>query len=68
MIAMPTSNNRASFWDDKAAASLGFRPLDSADDYREAIIAAAAPSDADDPAVSYQGGSFAAAGHYEDTH
>jgi uronate dehydrogenase len=68
MISMPTSNNRASFWDDKAAASLGFRPQDSADDYRDAILATTDAGDPNDPAIRYQGGSFCAAGHYEDTH
>jgi uronate dehydrogenase len=68
MISMPTSNNRASFWDDKAAASLGFRPRDSADDFRDTILATTDAGDPNDPAVRYQGGSFCAAGHFEDTH
>ena len=66
MIAMPTSNNRASFWDDKAAASLGFQPVDSADDFRDAVLAKAGRLDPNDPAIRYQGGSFCAAGHFED--
>jgi uronate dehydrogenase len=66
MISMPTSRNRASFWDDRAAASLGFQPVDSADDYRDAVMAEAGPVDANDPAIRFQGGSFCAAGHFED--
>lgn len=66
MIAMPTSRNRASFWNDGAAASLGFQPVDSADDYREAILAKTGLVDPDDPAVRFQGGSFCAVGHFED--
>lgn len=66
MIAMPTSRNRASFWDDRAAASLGFQPVDSADDYREAVMAKTGTVDPNDPAIRFQGGSFCAAGHFED--
>lgn len=66
MISMPTSNNRASFWDDKAASSLGFRPVDSADDFRDSVLAGTSAGDPNDPAIRYQGGSFCAAGHFED--
>lgn len=66
MISMPTSKNRASFWDDRAAASLGFQPVDSADGYREAVMAKAGALDPNDPAIRFQGGSFCAAGHFED--
>ena len=66
MIAMPTSNNRASFWNDAAAASLGFRAQDSADDFRDEVLARTRPGDPDDPAIRFQGGSFCKAGHFDD--
>jgi uronate dehydrogenase len=66
MIAMPTSRNSMSFWDDKAASILGYTPQDSADSYRETILAKTPKGNATDPAVRFQGGSFAAAGHFDD--
>lgn len=65
MIAMPTSNNSASFWDDRAAASLGYRPQDSADRWRDELLAGAGRLDPADPAIRFQGGSFCVAGHDE---
>lgn len=66
MIAMPTSRNSASFWDDRAASSLGFVAVDSADDFRDEVLQSTAKGDPNDPAVRFQGGSFCAAGHFED--
>lgn len=66
LVAMPTSRNSASFWDDTAAAMLGYRPLDSADDHRDRVLAATRQGDPHDPAVRYQGGTFCAAGHFDD--
>jgi uronate dehydrogenase len=66
MIAFGTSNNSQSFWDNRTAAVLGYRPQDSADDFREKVIAATSQGDPNDPAIRYQGGSFCAAGHFED--
>jgi uronate dehydrogenase len=68
MISFPTSRNRETFWDDRAASSLGFRPEDSADDYREKIMASTPQPDPKDPVFRYQGGIFVANGHYEDDH
>jgi uronate dehydrogenase len=42
--------------------------MDSADDYRDEVVRSTPQGDPNDPAVRYQGGSFAAAGHYEDNH
>ena len=66
MICYPTSNNRESFWDDRAASVLGFKPEDSADDFREKIFAKTAQGNPNDPAIRYQGGIFCARGHFED--
>ena len=68
MIAMPTSNNTASFWNNSAASVLGYNPVDSADAFRDKILATTRQGDPSDPAIRYQGGSFCAAGHFDDTH
>ncbi|MHA7971610.1 NAD-dependent epimerase/dehydratase family protein [Rhizobium sp. CAU 1783] len=66
MIAYGMSNNSEAFWDNRTAAVLGYKPQDSADDYREKVFAATTQGDPNDPAVRFQGGSFCAAGHFED--
>lgn len=66
MIAYGMSDNNEAFWDNRTAAVLGYRPEDSADDHRDRILAATTQGDPNDPAVRYQGGSFAAVGHFED--
>jgi uronate dehydrogenase len=66
MIAMPTSRNATSFWDDRHAASLGFTPRNSADDFAAEILRNTPRGEPRDPAIRYQGGSFCAAGHFED--
>lgn len=68
MIAYGMSNNSEAFWDNRTAAALGYRPQDSADDYRAQVVANTTQGDPNDPAVRFQGGSFCAAGHYEDDH
>ena len=66
MVAYGMSNNSESFWDNRTAAVLGYKAKDSADDYRDAIFAKTPQGDPNDPAVRFQGGSFCAAGHFED--
>ncbi|MFB2551305.1 NAD-dependent epimerase/dehydratase family protein [Ensifer soli] len=68
MVAYGMSNNSEAFWDNRTAAVLGYRPQDSADAYRAEILARTPQGDPNDPAVRYQGGSFCAAGHFEDEH
>ncbi|MGN8160734.1 NAD-dependent epimerase/dehydratase family protein [Salinisphaera sp. SWV1] len=67
-IIYGVSNNDERWWDNSAADFLGWRPRHSAARWRDTVLAEAAPQDPDDPAVVYQGGDFAAAGHPEDTH
>ncbi|MCR6497541.1 NAD(P)-dependent oxidoreductase [Shinella sp. CPCC 101442] len=67
MIAYGMSNNSRAFWDNRTAASLGYRPEDSADDYAEKVFARTSQGDPNDSAVRFQGGSFTAVGHFEDT-
>jgi len=66
MVAYGMSNNAEAFWDNRAAAVLGYKPQDSAEDFRDKVFAATAQGEPNDPAVRYQGGSFCAAGHFED--
>jgi uronate dehydrogenase len=66
MVAYGMSDNSRAFWDNRTAASLGYAPQDSADDYADKVFAATKQGDPNDPAVRYQGGSFVAAGHFED--
>ena len=60
-VVYGASDNPAGWWDNGKAAHLGWTPLDSAEQWRAVREADALPEDPDDPAVKYQGGSFAAA-------
>ena len=65
-IVYGASDNDEQWWDNRNAAFLGWKPQDTASVWRAEILAAAPPESPDDPAVLYQGGGFAAAGHPED--
>lgn len=52
------SNNKASFWDNRHAAHLGYSPKDSADDHAEEIRENNISPDIDDVTSQYQGGIF----------
>jgi uronate dehydrogenase len=64
-IVFATSNNRDSFWDNRKATHLGWKPGDSAEPFR-AKLEAASPLATDDPLMIYQGGRYTAAGPYDD--
>jgi uronate dehydrogenase len=66
MIVYGNSDNSANFWDNSAAAYLGYRPQDSADAYAEEVYVSTPLPDPRQTAVKYQGGQFAADGHFED--
>ncbi len=66
LISYATSNNRQSFWDNKFASILGYRPEDSADGHAEKIFAKTEQGDPNDPTVKYQGGVYCKWGHWED--
>lgn len=66
MIVYGNSNNSATFWDNTQAAYLGYRPKDSADAYRAEVYANTPTPDPTHPAIRFQGGQFAADGHFED--
>lgn len=65
-IVYGASANRQQWWDNRHAAFLGWIPQDSSEQFRAKVEAATPHPVPDDPAVRYQGGSFAAAGHFED--
>jgi uronate dehydrogenase len=66
LVVYGSSDNYELFWDNSAAELLGYRPQDSAEDFRAKVEAATPVPDPTDPAVKYIGGGFVPAGHYED--
>jgi len=62
-VVYGVSHNAASWWDNRRAEALGYRPRHSADAWAAALV-----GQRSDDAVAelYQGGSFAAAGHVGD--
>ena len=66
-ITFGTSANRDAWWDNKAAAHLGYVPKDSAEPFR-ARMEALPPVDANDPAERFQGGGYVKMGPYPHTH
>ena len=52
------SDNQAAWWDNRPAQHIGYRPKDSADDFRAAVEAQQPVLDLNDPAVRNQGGGF----------
>ena len=65
-VVYAASDNAEKWWDNRNAAFLGWQPKDSAEAWRAEILASAQPDDPKNPAVIYQGGGFAAAGHPDD--
>ncbi len=60
------SDNREVFFSNHKAAHLGYRPKDSAEDYRAEVEAATEPGDPYDPAIEFVGGFLCAVGHPDD--
>jgi uronate dehydrogenase len=56
-VVWGVSNNTRSYWDNSAAARLGYQPRQNAEDYAAQILAK--PNPLDTTAQQYQGGSFA---------
>ncbi|MES1955371.1 NAD-dependent epimerase/dehydratase family protein [Salinisphaera hydrothermalis] len=65
-VVYGASDNDEIWWDNSAVTFLGWRPRHSSSRWRESVLANAEPEDPNDPAVIYQGGGFAAAGHPDD--
>ena len=59
------SDNAATWWDNRCAGHIGYRPQDSSEPFRAAAQARQPVLDADDPATRYQGGGFVTRGPYE---
>lgn len=62
-IVYGASDNAEGWWDNTDTGYLGWKPQDSADDYREALEAKMPTPDPNDPAVVYQGGAFVCLDH-----
>ncbi len=60
------SNNEEVWWDNSPTSYLGWHPQDSSAQFASDPLIAGEINDPTDPAVLYQGGGFAAAGHFED--
>lgn len=65
-IVFGASANRDSWWDNHAAAHLGWTPQDSSEGFRQRIEAMP-PANPDDPAERFQGGAYVNMGPYGDT-
>jgi len=66
LMVYGVSANRQTWWNNDHAAFLGWHPQDSSEQFRAAIEARLPPEDRREAAVRFQGGGFAAAGHFED--
>lgn len=64
-IAFGMSDNATTWWDNKYARHLGWKPQDSSEPFRVAKEAAQPALDLDDPAVVHQGGAFVRMGPFE---
>ncbi len=60
------SNNREAFFSNHKAVHLGYRPKDSAEDYREQVEAVTEPGDPFDPAIEFVGGVYCSYPHPDD--
>jgi uronate dehydrogenase len=57
-IAYGTSDNAATWWDNRKASHLGFKPADSSREFADLFPPTAVRPDPNDPAGLYQGGPF----------
>ena len=64
-IVYGMSDNRTTWWDNRYARHIGYRPQDSSEPFRAAIEARQPTLDTQDRAVLYQGGAFVAMGPFE---
>ena len=63
-IIYGTSDNSVSWYDNRLAHHIGYRPKDSSDMFREAVFARTPEPDLKDPAVQFQGGAFVKIGPF----
>jgi len=64
-VIFGASANPASWWDNSAAAHLGYQPQDSSERFRAALEAAQPWPDPADPVTLYQGGAFVRLGPFD---
>ena len=64
-IVFGMSDNPSTFWDNARARHIGYRPQDSSERFREALIARTPTPDPADPTVIYQGGGFVRMGPFD---
>lgn len=66
LVMYGVSDNKSKWWSNDHAEFLGWKPKDSSEQFRAEIEAAFPPEDRHEKATIYQGGGFAARGHFED--
>lgn len=64
-IAFGASANRDSWWDNRLAAHLAWKPRDNTERFRAAREADPPPKDPDSPVEKYQGGAYVISGPYD---
>ncbi|MEH6633077.1 MAG: NAD(P)-dependent oxidoreductase [Halopseudomonas aestusnigri] len=65
-IVYGVSANKEQWWDNHLTTYIGWSPKDSSEQFENDEEFTSEVVDRNDPAVRYQGGGFAAAGHFED--
>ena len=65
-VVYGVSDNPSTWWDNKHAKFLGWTPKDSSEVFEKEGYLLEENIDSNDPAVRFQGGPFAKAGHFED--
>ena len=63
-IIYGTSDNSVSWYDNRLAHHIGYRPQDRSDVFRDAVFARTPEPDLSDPAMQFQGGAFVRAGPF----
>jgi uronate dehydrogenase len=63
-IIYGTSDNSVSWYDNRLARHIGYRPQDSADVFRDAVHSRTPEPDLNDPAMQFQGGAFVKIGPF----
>jgi uronate dehydrogenase len=63
-IVFGMSDNPVTWWDNRLARHVGYRPQDSSEGFREAVFARTPEPDLNDPAVQHQGGVFVRTGPF----
>jgi len=63
-IIFGMSDNAVTWWNNRLARHVGYRPQDSSDAFRDAMYASTPEPDLQDPAVQHQGGIFVRTGPF----